>query len=255
MLKNFVALLIGVLLTIVLLIHSAFAATSLDLSEEKNIYQKVYDASIELTTGEQTSVHQLAARKPLIIALIFTRCSGVCSPLIQHLKEQIEETGKHGEFTALVLSFDPRDSAEDMKNMAERFELQDNPDFIFATTKDIDSLCSSLAFFPVWNEDIQQFEHDALLGGVNLQGFITKRLLGLRDLKDMKIMIASINNKFVPTYRLPTSSDLFSCFTYDPITGKNKPGKGLIFLVGPVFLSIFAVFSIWMVGRRRRVIS
>lgn len=217
-----------------------------DWNEETNIYESISNVPLKLINGKEIFLHQLAAEKPLIVALIFTRCTGVCSPLLFQLMENLQNisSGKDNQYSVLVISFDPFDSLKDMRLMAQRIELDNNQQWQFAITDSINRLNASVGFYPVWNDEIKQFDHDALLVGVNSDGYITKKLIGLRNEKEIRLLISSINNVFSPTYRLPNPNNLFSCFNYDPATGKNTPGLGLIFIALPAVISFSLVIGI-----------
>ncbi|MFN8267493.1 MAG: hypothetical protein U0T31_05765 [Chitinophagales bacterium] len=221
--------------------------------EEKNINNLIYDAPLELTNGETSSILQLAAKKPLIVALVFSRCVGVCNPLLLQLKDNIRfDFSDKEDFTILVVSFDAHDTKEDMQRMSERFQLSEDKKWAFATTSAIEELNTSLDFKPIWNEKIQQFNHDALLVGVNSKGFITKNLIGLRRKNDLKLLEQSIKNKYIPTYQLPSAKSRFSCFNYDPKTGKNKPGLGLLLIASPAIFSFLFLFVIRFLVRNKK---
>ncbi len=217
--------------------------------EEQGIYEKVHDVPLQLITGRETSIRQLARDRPVVLALIFTRCAGVCNPFILRLKQQLilreESTG----FQLIVLSFDPRDQMADMQAYAKRFGLAGEANWHFAVTSEISSLNQSIGFDPVWDSTRQQFDHDALLVGINNQGYITKKLLGLRDQGDLTQLAASVHNEFSPSYQLPGQNLLFSCFNYDPQTGKSKPGLGLLFIALPGVLAFVLLFGIRLMVR------
>ncbi|KAA0208462.1 MAG: SCO family protein [Ignavibacteriaceae bacterium] len=223
---------------------SVSGQSSFDWREEKNIYDQIYNAQLNLSNGERTTIHELAAKKPLLVTLIFTRCTGVCNPLLNGLKQNLRDKTKSGGFSVLVLSFDPRDSLKDMQQLSRAFDLNDDPDWKFALADSIGKVNTSVGFYPVWDEAREQFDHDAFIVGVNSQGYITKKLIGMRGLEELDLMIKSIKNEFSPTYRLPTESNLFSCFNYDPKTGKNKPGTGLLFIAMPIVLSALLIIGI-----------
>lgn len=220
--------------------------------EEVNIYKRVYDAPIETIKGEQTSLLRLTEREPLIVALIFTRCSNICYPFLLRLKEDLQFGNPRGRFNVAVVSFDPRDSKEDMERMAKGFGLDREPDWIFGITKEIDSLIRSIGFDILWDEARQQFDHDALLVGLNKDGRISKKLIGIRNTKDLNLLVSSINNVYAPTYRLPGQNLLFSCFNYDPETGKTTPGTGLLFLALPAVLTLLLLVGIRYGVRREK---
>ncbi len=225
------------------LVHLASAQRdSTGMKEEENIYERIYDAPLNIAGGQNLSFYELYSGKPLLLAMVFTRCTGVCSPFLLQLSENLRFTDHS--FNVLVLSFDPRDSLNDMELMAKRFRLNSNKNWLFGTTKKIEELKQSIGFSPVWDSISGQFDHEALLVGINGEGYITKKLIGMRNGHDLDLMIASIHNVYSPTYRLPTKNALFSCFNYNPITGKSKPGLGLLFIALPAVLTFLLLVSI-----------
>lgn len=230
------------ILTISFVFTANAQTASTGLEEETNIYEKVFDAHLNLTGGQEIAFHKLYSGKPLLLALVFTRCTGVCNPYLLDLSANLQFKDKS--FNVLVLSFDPRDSLKDMELLAKRFGLENNKQWFFGTTTNIEELNKSIGFSPIWDTARGQYEHDALLVGINSEGFITKKLIGIRGGHDLGLMIASVNNIFAPTYRLPNKNTLFSCFNYDPKTGKNTPGLGLLFIALPAIITLLLLLSI-----------
>ncbi|BBE20130.1 hypothetical protein AQPE_4321 [Aquipluma nitroreducens] len=226
---------------------------STGFEEENNIYEKVYDAKLNLNNGDYRTLTQLSAIKPVILALIFTRCSGICNPFLLQLKENLQFKTDTGNFSVLVLSFDPRDTREDMINLSKGLNLGNNKQWLFATTGDIEKLNLSVGFNPLWDSIRSQYDHDALLVGVNKEGYITKKLIGMRNKSDLELLIRSVNDVFSPSYRLPAKNQLFSCFNYNPETGKNTPGLGLLFLALPAIIALLLLFGISYSVRHKQI--
>lgn len=225
-------------------VHMVIAQTSsTGIEEETNIYEKIFDAPLRVSGDQQMTFTALYHQKPMLVALIFTRCAGICSPFLVELKDNLQVTDDKS-FNILVISFDPRDNLDDMNNVAHRFGLENDPRWIFAVTDSIEQLNQSIGFYPIWDNVTDQYDHDALLVGVNTEGYITKKLIGIRKKHDLDLLISSVNNVFSPTYRLPNKNSLFSCFNYDPKTGKNTPGLGLLFIGLPAVLTILMLVSI-----------
>lgn len=219
--------------------------------EESNIYEKIYDAPLNLAGKRQMMLSELYSRKPLLLAMIFTRCTGVCNPFLLELKGNLQLSVKDNSYNVLVLSFDPRDSIKEMNLLAQKFDIEKDKQWIFAVTDSITKLNQSISFDPVWDSIRNQYDHDALLIGINSEGYITKKLVGLRSGHDLDLLVASVNNIYSPTYRLPNKNLLFSCFNYDPKTGKNKLGLGLLFIALPVVLTVLLLISISYFVRRK----
>lgn len=219
------------------------------IQEEQNLYKQIADVSIK-SNVINGKLSLLYGRNPLVVALIFSRCSGICSPFLQNLKEQVSLIDTTIPFKVLVLSFDPRDEVEDMNEIASHYELENNPRWIFAATPEIDKFNQSVGFKAVWDEKRQQYDHEALLTGVNKDGFIIRKLLGVRELPALKSLVADINGEFVLSYPLPGRESMFNCFTYDPATGEKKPSWGLLLLGSPVLITLFIILFISLNRKR-----
>ncbi|MBS1643474.1 MAG: SCO family protein [Bacteroidetes bacterium] len=223
-----------------------------NLDEEQNIYAQIYNAPIKLSpTQAQVSLADIYNRKPMLLAFVFTRCTGVCSPFLLQLNETLRQISGKYLYQVVVLSFDPRDDVEAMQSLSTRLHLEKSTQWIFATTDSITALNLSLGFDPIWDSSTNQFDHEALLVGVNTQGYITKKLLGIRGDLELRQMLASINNAYIPSYRLPADNDLFSCFTYDPTTGKNIPNLGLLIIALPALVSFLLLVCIAFFSRNK----
>ena len=221
------------------------------IAEETNIYQKIYDAPLIRPGKDKIRLNDLHSKKPLLLGLIFTRCSGVCNPFLLELKDNLRLAANNTSVNVLIMSFDPEDDAEDMTLLASSLGLTDSEQWTFAITDSIDSLNRSIGFYPLWDSVSSQYDHDALLVGINMEGYITKKLIGVRPTHDLEKLIASVNNVFLPSYRLPGNSSLFSCFNYDPRTGKNVPGLGLLFIALPAVITTLLVALISFVVRKK----
>lgn len=219
-------------------------AFSTGVAEETNVYEKIYDAPLITSGADKTTLGDLLHEKPLLLGLIFTRCSGVCNPFLLQLKDNLQLTADHTSVNVLIISFDPRDVPSDMNLLASRLGLEKNEQWTFAVTDSIDRLNRSIGFYPLWDGLRNQYDHDALLVGINSEGYITQKLIGIRSTHDVERLIASVNNIFVPSYRLPGNNSLFSCFNYDPRTGKNTPGSGLLFIALPAVITLLLIVII-----------
>jgi cytochrome oxidase Cu insertion factor (SCO1/SenC/PrrC family) len=225
------------------LVGLIFGQSNYSLAEDDNLYKKIENIEIVTKSGSQ-KLSDIYSDSPLIIGLIFTRCSGICYPSLINLKENIESINTDKEYRILIISFDKRDSVKQMDLMAESYDLNNDSKWIFAVSKDLDLLTKSIAFEFTWDSVTQQFEHEAMLVGIDNEGIIKQKLIGMRDRYAMISMISTINSGFYPSRPLPSQNALFSCFEYDPEKGEYKIGIGLYLIVMPFFLTIFIVFII-----------
>ncbi|HRP39579.1 MAG: hypothetical protein M9931_07335 [Chitinophagales bacterium] len=218
-------------------------------SEEEKLFKPI--ANIEIATAEgEISLSDLYDKSPIILVLVFTRCTGICSPLLSNVKENIRQQQTNEKYKVLVLSFDSSDSISGMLQLAKRYNLDEDKQWIFATTDRIEALNASVGFNPVWDSTSQQFDHEALVVGVNGNGYIVKKLNGLRASSDFRSLIKEINSEFVLSYPLPRKNMLFSCFTYDPATGKKKISVGMLVMLLPVVLTLVVVAGLATIKRK-----
>ncbi len=238
---------------ILLDLGSSFAQTSeYDFSEEDKLYTKVENIQVQTTQGEEFKLSKLYNREPLILALVFTRCTGVCSPLLSNLKENIARLNPKLKFKILVVSFDTADTKVDLKNYAQLLGLNKDDKWIFGTTPQITELVESVGFHSQWDSATRQYNHDALLVGINGNGYIIKKLIGIRNVRAVEAMLKSIHNEFIISYPLPHNNSVLSCFSYDPITGQKKLKIGLFLLLVPAFGTIILLAVISRQKRQSR---
>lgn len=216
--------------------------------EESNLYTKIADVEITDFEGKSSYLSDIYKKSPLLIAPVFSKCAGICSPFLKNLSDNVTGFKEGQNFKILVISFDPKDKVSDMQLLAKRYDKLKDKQWIFATTSQIDSLNVSMGFKPIWNANKQQFEHEALLVGVNDNGFITRKLIGLRDAKTTLSLISELNDGFVMSYPLPRENMLFSCFTYNPATGKTSFSIGFLLMLLPAILTLLLIF--WLATKK-----
>lgn len=236
MFKNICFFIIGVLAC-----SATYSQTVNNVSaEEANVYQKIADVTLNVNEKE-VKLSDLYHQSPLIIAQVFSRCSGICTPYLIQLKENLWQVRQQKQYRVLVFSFDPRDSEKDMLRLAKSYSLDKDSSWIFATTEQIELLNHSIGFQIYWDNNRFQYEHGVLLTGISKEGIIKRKLIGMRDAEAIGGMINEINETFVPSYPLPSQNSIFSCFNYDPASGKSKPGIGLFIMLMPILLSFLLV--------------
>lgn len=226
----------------------ATAAAPPALPEEAGLYASIADVPLNTATGH-LMLSELNARQPLLVALIFTRCSGVCSPFLSGLADHLRALAPASGFRVLVVSFDPRDSLADMERYAQFLHLRQDDRWLFATTGRIEALTTSLGFRTTWDSIRGQFDHEALLAGVDASGRITRKMAGIRSRADMASLLRSLHGEFIPSYPLPGEGRALSCFRYDPVTGERTLSYGMLVLLLPAAITLLLVLGLAARGR------
>jgi protein SCO1/2 len=225
------------------------AQDSLFPVEARYIYKDINDAEIITSNNQTITLSELWNKKPLLLTLVFSRCIGICSPLIKSLDESIKKLGedKKSEFYIVVLSFDPYDSPQKMKLFGDNLNLTTKNNWIFgiyADTSLIESFTKSFGFWYKWVDSVEQFDHPGMVVGIR-NGKIVRILVG-GNITAVKLreLINEIKGEFVPFYSL-NKNVAFRCLNYDPETGKVKVGTGILIMFMPAVLTFFITLFIF----------
>jgi len=217
--------------------------------EEKLGQNIPLDLKFRDENGNEITLRQISAGKPLIIDMAYYTCPGICDEVLASLTSTLDEVSETpGEdFNVATVSFDPADnSAIALKKKEQYWGLLRRPfpaeDWRFLTgdSTDISSLVHSIGFYYM-RDKYQKFTHPTALVIVDKNGEIIRYIKGSTftpvDLK-MAIMQAKAG-----TPEQIISSVIAVCFSRDP------SGQHLVFNIMQVmgvgtlvFIAGFIVF-------------
>ena len=190
--------------------------------------------------------------KPTIINLVYFRCPGICSPLMEGLAEVMGkvdlELGK--DYQVLTISFDPReaiDLAHRKKNnylnlMAEPAAAETHWKFFVSDSASIDRLTDAVGF--KYKKAGNDFLHAATIVIVSPDGKITRYLNGTFFLPFEVTMAITEASKGISA---PTVNRILQfCFAYDPVGQKyvmsmTRVGFIVIMLTAVVVVALLSV--------------
>ncbi|MEM7198889.1 MAG: SCO family protein [Planctomycetota bacterium] len=244
--------LLVILLSLLLTAFSAAQEAKIPApSEARQLGVAVPDVALHMPDGQEASLALVWAQKPVVLALVFSRCSGICSPFLRSAREAVRGVPGAGlDYTVVAVSIDPDDTPERMAAMAKGLELSNDPGWIFATTDaaSIRPLADAVGFDYRWVPERQQFEHPAALIGIK-DGRCARILTGGQVTRArLAELVTELRGGFVSVYP-GTTNVLFRCFDYDPVRGFEF-GWGMLVLVAPTALGLALVLLIF--ARRRR---
>ncbi len=234
------------------------AAADRTIPPEEDRFTNAPLPNVALTTaaGTRTDVASVAGGRPLLLALVFTRCAGVCSPFLASWHAADRWLPASRAVSRLVLSFDPRDSAADMAELARHLEVADDATWTFAVAapEDIRRIADAVGFWYDWDASRQQFDHPALLAAAR-HGRVIRLLVGARVTSArLDELVREAAGEFVARNPLPGRAR-FRCVQYDPRTGRLSLAWGSALLVVPlaaVGLTTAVMFSAGANVRRTR---
>ncbi|MDP1592024.1 MAG: SCO family protein [Prosthecobacter sp.] len=218
------------------------------------VFQPMPDIQIELDDGRKAAFSTLWKERPLLLTLVFSRCYGVCSPFLKTIRSVADDVGGTAkEYDFLVLSFDSRDTTDEMKIMAETTGAGGRAGWHFgiASEADIARLTQAIGFQFQWNETAQQYDHPATLVAVSEKGKVVRVVTGgALSRARFSEVVSELRGDFVPIY--PTDADvLFRCFEFSA-DGVARPSWGLLILVYPAAITLLLTVTIFCLVRLRK---
>ena len=236
---------------------SAAAAVDRNVPPDEDRFVNAPLPNIAITTaaGVRTDVMSVAAGRPLLLALVFTRCAGVCSPFLSSWRAADAWLLQRPPVARLVLSFDARDTAEDMAAFAHHVAADADRDWTFAVAapNDVRRLADAVGFWYDWDESRQQFDHPAMLAAAR-GGRVIRLLVGATvPSARLDELTREASGEFVASYPLP-GGPTFRCVQYDPRTGRVSLDWGSTLLLVPLVtigLTTMVMFVRGAAARRR----
>jgi len=244
--------------TVLLVFVSARAQSDADLEvgvvEKLNQYIPM-DVTLVDEKGDTVIIGDLID-KPTILNLVYYRCPGICSPLMDGLADVMDATdlelGK--DYQALTISFDPSETTElaarkknNYLNLMEKKEqAKEGWRFFTSDSASIKRLTDATGFRykPTGNDYI----HSATLIIVDPEGKITRYMNGIYFLPfEMKMtLLDAAKGKAGPTI----NRVLQYCYSYDP--EGNKYALNITKVTGTLILFMGVVLFLVLVFVRKR---
>jgi cytochrome oxidase Cu insertion factor (SCO1/SenC/PrrC family) len=222
---------------------------SIPPDEDRFLNIPLPDIPLTTAAGTATRLSAVGRGRPLLFTFVFTRCAGVCSPFLTSWRA----TASSRSFHRLVLSFDSRDSIDDMAALAHHLGLETNEEWTFAIAApdDVRRLADATGFWYDWDEPRQQFDHPAMIAAAR-DGRLVRLLVGgtvsARRLDDL---LREADGEFVASYPLP-GHVLFRCVQFDARTGAVTLDWGFLLLLVPAFACAAATSAMFAAGRPHR---
>jgi len=221
--------------------------------EALSVYRPLPDIALRVAGGGESSLSGFWEERPLVLTLVFTRCYGVCNPFLRAIRSVSDAVGGAGQdYEVLVLSFDARDTEEEMAMFAEAVGAAERPGWHFgvAVPGEVARLADAVGFAYQWNEETQQFDHPATLVGA-VDGQVLRVVTGgAVSQARFREMLSELRGDFVPIY--PTEADRrFRCFEFTA-EGVARPSWGLLILVYPAIATLLLAMLVFSVAGRRR---
>jgi cytochrome oxidase Cu insertion factor (SCO1/SenC/PrrC family) len=221
--------------------------------EDRFLNAALPNVTLATTSGMHIDLASLASGRPLLFALVFTRCTGVCSPFLSAWRAADRSVTTASSVHRLVLSFDPRDTVDDMAAVARHLGAQNDPDWTFAVASpdDVRRLADAAGFWYDWDPSRQQFDHPGMLAAARDGRLVRLFVGGTVTSARLWELMREASGEFVASYPLPGRAS-FRCVQYDPRTGRASLDWGFALLFVPVATVGLATAILFTTGARVR---
>jgi cytochrome oxidase Cu insertion factor (SCO1/SenC/PrrC family) len=210
------------------------------------------DVTLETADGARIPLWSVGNGRPLVLGFVFTRCAGVCSPFLRSWRSADRSVSQPAAIHRLVISFDPRDSVDDMRALAGHVGASNDPDWTFAIAApdDVRRLAEATGFWYEWDAARQQFDHPAVLAGIRDRRLV--RLLAGGSISSGRLddLVREVSGEFVASYPLP-GRVRFRCVQFDPATGRITLDWGFALLLVPMAVTAVTTLVMFRAGARR----
>lgn len=206
--------------------------------------------------GKPVNLGQLINGKPTVVSLVYYRCPGICSPIMNGMSEVIDrldmEAGK--DYNVVTISFDPREdylmASEKKKNYLASFKNKQVDEntwrFLTGDSSNIAKICNALGWKYIKQGD--DFAHGAAIMILSPEGKLVRYLYGVEYLPfDFKMALTEASEGRTGA----TISKLMKlCFSYDP--EGRKYVLDFTRVSGGIVLLLMSVFVVYLVVKRKK---
>ena len=161
--------------------------------------------------------------KPAIFHLVYYSCPMLCNLVLTGFTNTLKDLDPDffNKFNIITISIDPADTPESAKLFKGRYVSQINvPDldeswhFLSGNQNSIDAITNAFGFSYKFNENTQEFAHNAALFFTSKDAVISRYLYGIQfDVFDFRLAILESSNK---THLSTVEKVLLFCYNYNP---------------------------------------
>ena len=239
-----------------LIIDLMLASAYLRADDSKFLYKDLPDVPVQLSGGQRGTLLKLCRGTPTILTFAYSRCAGICYPFLYSLKDNLPTVKEGAErYRTLVLSFDERETKQNMAEMEAAIEVRDTSTWSFGTVEKafIRRVTDAVGFEFKYDSATGQIDHPPIVIGINADGKIV-RIIRTMDISSQLLwqLYRDIEGDYIPFSR-QRKATLVSCFTYDSQKGSIGISWGFLLLYLPAALGALFVWSIFRLRRQRVV--
>jgi protein SCO1 len=203
--------------------------------------------------GNRRRLGDVLAGKPAFLVFADYTCTTLCGPILSLLANAIERAQlSAAAFRILVVSIDPKDSAQSAETMARGeipSSLRPATTFLLPDEATVTAATAALGYRFAYDASADQFAHPAAVYVIaadgRVQGVLSPFSLTTGDLGETLTRAATSQAGLLQQIRL-------LCYAYDPVTGIYSARIDILLKLGAGATVIVLGAAILVLGRRER---
>ncbi|MSR52870.1 MAG: SCO family protein [Gemmataceae bacterium] len=211
--------------------------------------------------GTEVTLGSCINNKPTILIMAYYRCPMLCGEVLAGVLDSMRRMGGDftcgKEFNVVAVSFDPKEKPELAKAKKMYFvteygrkEADGGWRFLTGKMPSIEKLTAAVGFHYEYDRMLKEYNHPSGIIVLSPNGTISRYFAGIdyppAEVKESLQAVAK-DNSFVGTREI---RDFFSCYRYNPHTGKHSANvMGIMRSGGALMLLLLAGFYAWKCWR------
>ena len=178
-------------------------------------------------TGQAVRLGQYFRQKPVVLALVYYECPGLCDLILNGLTHTMQQISLNvgSDYEVVAVSFNPKDTWQlATAKKANYIEKYDRPGakegwhFLTGSEAAIKSLTETVGFHYNYDPISKQFAHASAILVLTPEGKIARYFYGIEyKPRDFRLGLVEASANKIGT---PADQVLLFCYHYDPTTGK-----------------------------------
>jgi protein SCO1/2 len=178
-------------------------------------------------TGQVVRLGQYFRDKPVVLALVYYECPGLCDLVLNGLSHTMEQTSLNvgSDYQVVTVSFNPKETWQlataKKANYIEKYHrpgAKEGWHFLTGEQAAIKSLTDTVGFHYNYDPISKQFAHASGIMVLTPEGKIARYFFGIEyKPRDFRLGLVEASANKIGT---PADQVLLFCYHYDPTTGK-----------------------------------
>lgn len=178
-------------------------------------------------TGQVVRLGQYFREKPVVLALVYYECPGLCDLVLNGLSHAMEQISLNvgSDYQVVTVSFNPKETWQlagaKKANYIEKYQrsgAKEGWHFLTGQQDAITKLANTVGFHYNWDPVSNQFAHASGIMVLTPEGKIARYFYGIQyKPRDFRLGLVEASANKIGT---PADQVLLFCYHYDPTTGK-----------------------------------